>query len=104
MVFVGDPVAAVHVARGAGDVERLAAIVALEDRNHLGAIAPLILEPPEPEAGVQTESDLGLHVDELFLDQLVGGKRPAELPALEGVVAPTYQQNSAAPSTPQAMP
>src|ERR1700747_2732901 len=58
-----DAVAAVHVARGAGDVERLAAIVALDDRDHFGRVMPLVLEPPEAQAGVQAEGDLGLHVD-----------------------------------------
>src|SRR5690349_19044563 len=87
MELVGDAVASVDVAGGSGDVERLAAIVAFEDRDHLGGVAPFILETPEAQAGMEAESDLGLHVDELFLDQLVGGERPAELAALERVVA-----------------
>src|SRR5262249_7355090 len=74
VICVGDAVAAVYVARGAGDVERLAAIVALQDRDHLRVVAAHVFEPPEPQAGMQTESDLGLHVDELFLDQLIGGE------------------------------
>src|SRR3954452_11304063 len=85
--LVVDAVAAVHVAGEAGDIERLAAIVALEHRDRFGWAAILVLEPAEPEAGVQTERDLGLHVDELFLDQLVGGERAAELLAIERVVA-----------------
>jgi hypothetical protein len=75
------------MSRGPSDVERLAAIVALQDRDHLGAVAPHILEPSEPKAGLQAEGDLGLHVDELFLDQLIGGERAAKLPALERIVA-----------------
>src|SRR5689334_176215 len=42
VVLVGDAVAAVHVAGGAGNVERLAAIVALQDRDHLGRVAPFV--------------------------------------------------------------
>src|SRR6516162_11774762 len=87
MVLVRNAVTAVHVARGAGDFERLAAIVALEDRDHLWGVAARIFESPEPEAGVQPEGDLGLHVDELLLDQLIGGERAAELPAIQRIVA-----------------
>src|SRR5216684_7405131 len=87
VVLVRDAVAAMHVAGGAGDVERLAAIVALQDRDHFGGVAARILEPPEAQARVQTKGDFGLHVDELLLDQLVGGERAAELPALERIVA-----------------
>jgi hypothetical protein len=36
---------------------------------------------------VKAKRDLGLHVDELLLDQLVGGERPAGLLAVERVVA-----------------
>ena len=36
---------------------------------------------------MQAERDFGLHVGEFFLDQLVGGERPAELLAVEHVVA-----------------
>ena len=36
MIFDLDAVAAVHVAGDARDVERLAAIVALDERDHLG--------------------------------------------------------------------
>src|SRR5260370_9446763 len=87
MVWVGEAGPAVHVARNAGDVERLAAIVALEDRDHLGRVLPHVLEPAEAQASVQTEGDCGLHVDELFLDQLVGGERAPELTPIERIVA-----------------
>src|SRR5262249_7837200 len=52
-----------------------------------GVSRPWSVRAPEPQAGMQAERDLGLHVDELFLDQLVGGERAAELAALERVVA-----------------
>ena len=81
VVLVRDAVAAVHVARRPGDVERLAAVVALDQRDHLGR------RGPRPSAGrraggLEAERDLGLHVGELLLDELVGGERPAELLAL----------------------
>jgi hypothetical protein len=40
---------------GLGNVERLAAIVALHDRDHLGAVAAHIFEPSKPEEGMQAE-------------------------------------------------
>jgi len=46
-----------------------------------------MLGPPEPQAGMQAEGELGLHVNEFFLDQLIGGERAAQLPAPEGIVA-----------------
>src|SRR6185503_16223549 len=64
-----------------------AAVVALDQRDHLGLGLALVLEAADPQAGLEAERDLGLHVGELLLDQLVGGKRPAELLAVEGVVA-----------------
>ena len=86
VVLVRDAVAAVHVAGGARDLQRLAAAVALDQRDHLRRRAALVHEPADPQAGLQAERDLGLHVGELLLDQLVGGQRPAELLALERVV------------------
>src|ERR1700722_2161969 len=87
VIFVDDAVAAVHVARGARDVERLAAGIALEHGHHLGRRFAFVLEPPEAQAGRERERDLGLHVGELFLDELVGGQGLAEGGARQGVVA-----------------
>src|SRR6266702_403803 len=83
--LVGDAVAAMHIARDPRDVERLAAIVALQERDHLGHGAPLVLETAEAQARMEAQGDLGLHVDELLLDQLIGGEGPTELLALERV-------------------
>src|SRR6185437_6953515 len=52
-----------------------------------GGRAAFVLEAAETQAGMQAERDLGLHVDELLLDELVGGERPAELLAVDRVVA-----------------
>src|SRR5437763_1501289 len=43
--------------------------------------------PAAPQASHYPEGDLGLHIDELLLDQLVAGERPAELAPSERVVA-----------------
>src|SRR4051812_34645248 len=87
VILVVDAVAAVYVAGEPGDIERLAAIVALEHRNRLRRAALFVLQAAEPQTGVQPQRDLGLHIDEFFLDQLVGGERAAELFAVERVIA-----------------
>src|SRR5437016_858109 len=69
--FVGDAVAAVHVARKPRDVERLAAIVALHQRDRGRRGAALLQEAAEPERAGKPERNLGLHVGKFFLDKLV---------------------------------
>ena len=51
-----------------------------------GAALPCFEHPAEPQRAVQAERDLGLHVGELLLHQLIGGERPAELLAVEHVL------------------
>ena len=76
--FVGNSIAAVHVARRARDLERLAAIVALEERN-CGRRGPALLEQPaQPQRRMEAQRDLRLHIGELLLNELVGGKGTAE--------------------------
>ena len=52
MIFRHDPVAAVHVARSPRDIERLAAIVALYQRNHLGRAAPILKHATGTQCGL----------------------------------------------------
>ncbi len=85
--FVADAVAAEHVASHAGDIQRLAAAVALHDRGDFHRGGALVLHPAEAQAALQGQGDLGLHVSQLLLDQLVGSQRPAELLAVEHVLA-----------------
>src|SRR3954447_24406966 len=49
VIFDLDAVAAVHVAGGARDVERLAAIVALDDGDHLRRHLALVHQPADPQ-------------------------------------------------------
>jgi len=67
-----------------------------------GALALRSSMRPEPRAR-EPERDLGLHVGELFLDQLVGGERAAELLAVEHVLAGAVPAELGAPMVPQAM-
>src|SRR5271166_903071 len=87
LVFDLDAVAAVHVARGSRDVERLSAVVALDHRDHFRRRPAFVHEPPDPERGLEPERDLGLHVGELLLEELGRRERPAELLAVEAVLA-----------------
>src|SRR6218665_1909925 len=85
--FVADAVASHHVARQAGDVQRLAATVALDDGGGLDGGRALVLHAAQAQTGLRADGDLGLHVGQLFLDQLVRRQRPAKLFAFERVLA-----------------
>ena len=104
MIFLGNAVAAVHVARQPRDLECLAAIVALHQRDRRRRGLAGFQHPPEPQRALQAERDFGLHVGELLLHQLIGGKRAAELLAVEHVLPRAVPADSAAPMAPQAMP
>jgi hypothetical protein len=86
VVFGHDAVAAMHVARHPRDVERLAAIVALDQRDHFRRAGALVHQPARPAAPLQAQRDLGLHVGELLLEQLRLRQRLAELLAVEPVL------------------
>ena len=79
-----------HVAGDAGDVERLAAIVALDEADRLGDQLAGFEPPADAQRRLQAERDLGHHVGELELDELVGGERPAELLAVERILAAAW--------------
>ena len=82
-----DAVAAMHVARGPGDIERIAAIRALDERDHLRRGPALVHQSPDPQRRLESERDSGLHVRELLLEELGLSERPAELLAVETVLA-----------------
>src|SRR3546814_15184588 len=56
--FGADAVAAVHVAGDAGDIQRLAAIVALEQADRPGAPFPFVHPPAHPERVFEAAGDL----------------------------------------------
>src|SRR5947208_9854352 len=85
--LVRDAVAAQHVAREARDLQRLAAGVALHDRGDLGRVGAFVFHAPEAQHALQSQAYFRLHVGELLLDELVRGERPAELLAVEHVLA-----------------
>ena len=71
-VFIGDAVAAEHVAGGASDVQALAAAVALHDGGDLDRCRAFVLHAAQAQAALQAQCDFSLHVGQLFLDQLIG--------------------------------
>src|SRR3546814_5471924 len=78
-----DTVTAQHVPGDARDVQRLAAVVALYERDRLRNKNALVHPAADAKRGLQSERDFAEHVGELDLDQLVRGQRPAELPPIE---------------------
>ena len=86
LIFRRDPIAAMHVARGACYVERLADIVAFDDRDHIGREPAFIHQAAHPKRGLQTQRNIGEHVSELLLVELSACQRPPKLLAVETIL------------------
>ncbi|OIQ68862.1 hypothetical protein GALL_495410 [mine drainage metagenome] len=89
VIFDLDAVAAVHVAGHARDIERFAAIVALDDGNHLRRHLAFVHQAPDAQGGLQAQRNVGLHVRKLFLNELRRRERAVELLAVERVLPRT---------------
>ena len=63
-----------------------AAIVALDDGNHLRRHLAFVHQPADAQARLQPERDLGLHGREFLLHQLRRRQRTVELLAVERVL------------------
>ena len=50
--FFRDAVAAVHVTGHPGDVQRLAAVVSLDERDHLRCSVPFVQKAADPQAAL----------------------------------------------------
>src|SRR6185369_16466423 len=85
--FVADTVAAVHVARHARNIQRLAAGIALDQRDHLRCSLAFVLQAADAQTCLQAAGDFGLHVGQLLLNELVRRQGSAELLAIERVGA-----------------
>ena len=82
-----DAVAAVHVARHAGNVERLAARVALDQRHHFRRIPAFVHQAAHAQTSLQAERNFSLHVSQLLLNELVLRQRAAKLHTVQRVLA-----------------
>ena len=85
MIFLRDAIAAMHVARGAGNIQRLADIIALHDRHHFWGKPPLIHQPADPQASLIAKRNFALHIGQFFLVKLVGGQRFVKLVAFKTI-------------------
>lgn len=65
---------------------RFAAIVALEQADHLWCPLALVLEPAELDARREAENGFGVRVRQLLLNELEGRQGDLELLAVQGVV------------------
>merc|ERR1719283_122426 len=73
------PVPSQHVPALTCDRQGLAAVVPLEQGDHLGHHLALLLETAKLEAGMEAEGDLRHCVRQFLLDQLVSSQRPSKL-------------------------
>src|SRR6516165_10341224 len=80
-----DAIGAKHVAGNAGYAERLAGIVALDERDCFWSERARIHELADAQRRLQPKRDFGLHIGKLFLHKLVGGERPAKLTTFERI-------------------
>mmetsp|Transcript_42159 Transcript_42159/g.73303 ORF Transcript_42159/g.73303 Transcript_42159/m.73303 type:complete len:438 (+) Transcript_42159:41-1354(+) len=87
VVLVRDTVATQHVSAGAGDVETLAAGIALHEGDHLRHVLLLLDELAHTQHGLVAQRKLGDGVRELLLDELVGRQGRAELLSVQSVLA-----------------
>src|SRR5690606_25403024 len=87
VVFVADAVAAVHVTGNTGDLQSFTAVVALEQGDGIGNCQAGVHQAAQLQGTLQAQGDLGLHVCQFLLDQLIGSQGAAELLTLQGVVA-----------------
>jgi hypothetical protein len=74
------------MSRATRDIERLAAIIALDDRDHLGREFSLVHQTADAQRALQAERDMRLHVCEFLLHELRCRGRAVELLAVECVL------------------
>src|SRR5512135_2017246 len=83
----GNAISSMHVACDSSNFERLAAIVAFDEADCLGNELACLEAPAHAKRRLQPERDLGRHVRELELNELVCSKGPTELLSVERVLA-----------------
>ncbi|NRP42849.1 hypothetical protein XMM3392_003260 [Aliiroseovarius sp. xm-m-339-2] len=86
---LADAVAAMHVTGQTRNIQRLATIVALDQRHHLRRGFRLIHQAADAQRGLQAQGDLGLHIGQFQLEQLHLRQRLAELFAVQPILTGT---------------
>ena len=84
--LVGDTICSKHIARDAGDIERLTARIAFDDRGNFVRGVTFIFHASQPQTCAKPDTNFSHHIGELFLDQLICCKRPSELLAVENIL------------------
>ncbi len=67
LIFLGNSVATMHVARSASDIERLTDIVALYNTDHFRRVPPFVEQAANPQRCLQAKRDLCRHVGQFQL-------------------------------------
>ena len=75
-----------HIAGGARNIERLAAIITFHNRDHLRGHLALIHETTHAQRALQAERNFGHRIGEFLLDQLCLGQWLAELHAIQRIL------------------
>jgi hypothetical protein len=77
--LVADAIAAHHVARHASYIQGLTARIAFQYGRDFHRRRAFVFHATQTQTGLQAKCDLGLHIGHFFLNELIGGQRPAEL-------------------------
>ena len=84
-ILIQHAIASEEVAGVSGDGECVLGAVTFEDGDHFWAGMSLLYQPTDSQTGLQAKRDTGLHVDQLLLNELGGGKWAIKGMALLGV-------------------
>ena len=91
VIFTGNAVAAMHIACLARHIERLADIIALDDRHHFRREAAFIHQPPDAQAGLIAQRNFRLHIGQFLLVKLIGGQWFIELMPLKAIITRRFE-------------
>ena len=86
VILFRNAVAAVNIAGDPGDLQRLAAIVALHHGNCFRHEGAAVQQSAQLQRALNAERNIGLHIGELFLHQLRAGDGLVEDHPIHGVV------------------
>ena len=67
LIFLANAVAAMHVTRGAGDIERFANIVTLNDGNHVRRKLAFVHQAANTQGCLKPHGNIGHHIGQLLL-------------------------------------
>lgn len=86
VILIRNPIPPKHVSGLASNVQGLPTVIPLQQRDHFRGGLVLILQAAELQAGMEAQRDLGEHVCQLFLNQLVLGQWDTKLDPVQSVL------------------